>query len=148
MNRDFDACLVSWRSAGVGCVLFAAVFLPGVPAATKAEQIVCPQASPLQTFRLGYVTWNHEYSTLLLRRVQIGPVANGTRIFCEKLHGAVSAEVGRPCALLAGAGRIEAEAETGISSCTMPPHANHGTNIEDCRIVCGSELLSSDRRTP
>jgi hypothetical protein len=105
-------------------------------AATKADQVFCPDVAPYQTFQLGRVTWTHEYSSLFLRRVQIGPAHDGTRIICEKLHGLVSAEVEGECAFLPGNGQLETEAESGIKVCSMPPEANRRTNIEDCRIVC------------
>jgi hypothetical protein len=102
-----------------------------------AEEVLCPEASPYQTFQLGPVTWTHEYSTSFLRRVQIGPASDTTsRIYCEKLHGIVSAEVNGQCRFLPGDGQVQTEAEYGIKVCSMPPQALRRTNIEDCRVIC------------
>jgi hypothetical protein len=102
-----------------------------------AVEVLCPQASPYQSFQLGSVVWTHEYSTSILRRVQIGPfTAVTTRIHCEKLHGIVSAELQGQCRFLPNHGQVETEAESGIKVCSMPPGANRRTNIEDCRVIC------------
>jgi hypothetical protein len=138
MNRRRGDPGLSWRAVSKRHTALAFSLLLGFGASAAAEQILCPEASPYQAFRLGQITWTHEYSTLFLRRVQIGPSANGTRILCEKLHGIVSAEFEGPCTLLPGEGRLETEAESGIKVCAMPPATNRRTNIEDCRIVCNS----------
>ena len=116
-------------------------------ASARAEQVFCPEASPYQTFRLGRVNWTHEYSTLLLRRIQIGPGnVLSTRIYCEKLYGIVSAEVEGECRFLPGAGQVQTEAELGIKTCLMPPHENRRTNIEDCKIICEAPSASDPMR--
>jgi hypothetical protein len=115
---------------------FAAAFVFAA-ATARADEVLCPEASPYQTFQLGSVVWTHEYSTSFLRRVQIAPATEGTSlIYCEKLHGIVSAEVKGQCQFLPGEGVVQTEAEYGIKFCSMPPHANRRTNIEDCRVVC------------
>jgi hypothetical protein len=101
-----------------------------------AEQIVCPQASPFQGFQLGAVTWNFEYSSLFLRRVQIRPTFKGALIFCEKLYGLVSTEIAGDCEFQAGEGQIATEPETNTAVCSMPPVEKEMTNREHCLVFC------------
>jgi hypothetical protein len=138
MNKSADKPEFGRWAAAELSAAFAIVLAFGGLTSAKAEQVFCPEASPYHVVHLGQVTWTHEYSTDFLRRVQIGPGAHGTRILCEKLHGIVSTEIEGTCTFLPGNGRVETEAEYGIKICSMPPHANRRTNVEDCRIVCGT----------